>query len=1043
MDQCESVGDDLPFGYYRQQAHVELGGLAKMPYVALGEFACFVKGLPTVLADLGPPARKKAPYVIRSRPVRNKAAPDAPKTQKPLPKKRVHWRFLDNVVEGALYVRTMFDPTTNTFKACNILKRLPKREQLNGNNGSCTNSDDHAAENSCPCAMIEAVPGQSRFKKHHQVAPLKLRKSIRRCLFKNLRFQPNHLIAWRQHPRIYTMDMFWRDCWCQGLLPVDVIDEYAEATDQVGFPTALRAIWPHWDKHDSTPKHEIRSEILSAVLKKGQIDLPLALTWVEHYSPRAFALDCELLGYNIKNKFGLFVATQPVEVQGVLAGSQWIRDLTRECIEPNPGPGPKKAAKQHHKKAEHKKKKSHQKSKRTRRAPSDPVSTAQDTKYTIALPHTDMIKVVTTGRLVDLNINGVVGQVIYDSVIDILELALAQRGNGTSSTIGDYMKMYTQYHMKHLELQLHMKNIANADFEIGVMALDPRTPIDLNDIATLYELRSRTPNTWRLNRQSLAGKSTQKAYTNMVRLPISIIDSVRYCQSGLAESQSGLVRLIIFVYQVPVYVPIAASGSSAIIPMETTAGLEGVFFFNTEIRFLQKIPPDSVSSGIQAITTTTLTEPTLARQISNQAGTTYAEANMLLTQVPPAIALDVAAAAYDEEGTSEVVLLQTDGSADLAPIVQTVVEGLGIVAGFIFPEAAPIIAGIEAVFSLAADLVSTPAKEENKARELNLANGLPVPNTQPSDDMPQIAVGSALNTNSIVNQSQACANWIDQFNTNAAIVQLFQRIIGGTSSSAKSNPLMIFTPVVEGTSIACTYFESVSALGPELLTLNQSNIAAGIVAGPTSQHGGIPVSIEGRAHGASAPRPYSSSFNSIIRYTLPKYIAVLFDVGDPGTLRLVPLILAGRSGSVFTFNHALNPPSGLVAASQRDALMSSFFGATLAGGRLMDVTASYCYRGRTNSNDISNLAWTLTGTVSMDYTVDHSSGVQLSRHGVVNTVIEFNNYSNWGGIRTSAYYVGERVTRDSNGILRQPVLSNAASGVGTNPSPIYSIVTDF
>ena len=109
-----------------------------------------------------------------------------------------------------------------------------------------------------------------------------------------------------------------------------------------------------------------------------------------------------------------------------------------------------------------------------------------------------MIKCFQSGKLATIDFSQATNQILYDGVISLQELAALQdkdNAPGRNGTLTEYMRMYTQYRLRNLTLDLHMKNISNYDFELGYCVLDAMTPVDLSELPNLYELRVTEPNT--------------------------------------------------------------------------------------------------------------------------------------------------------------------------------------------------------------------------------------------------------------------------------------------------------------------------------------------------------------------------------------------------------------------------------------------------------------------------------------------------------------------------------------------------------------------
>lgn len=941
-------------------------------------------------------------------------------------------------------------------------------DQLNGNQGSYSNTNNHAAvaceqkmpkdilvrihgqdtialtsgeakmpgpETTCDCltANSKAVSG-SVFKAIHRVAPLKLKKSLRTALFSKTRIDPLHFQAWSQHPEIYTPSMFWRDCINTGWAPKDFFLKYLDA---IGLTTSavLESLLLTGDDH--------RTDLTEQMLASGAIITAPSTTLVP--ARRVILMRA---GYDQATKMG---GSDPGPKPGVTPKPGQKRDIKKEV---------KKEIKKEVKK-DLKSKKTHAKPQHKTKHrpkqinPGEMRSTKSDTIFSESILGQDMIKAFASGKLADVNFSQAKNQIIYDGVASLQELVALQEKDdapGRAGTLSQYMRMYTQYKLKNLTLELHMKDIANYDFEIGCCVLDALTPVDLSELPNLYELRVSEPNTTRINRQAIQSFSRKgKNFTHVVRMPIRLVDSVRYCRPGLNAMNRGLVRIILFVYQQPAFVPIASTSEYA--SLNPVNGPAGVIMFRSDWHFMQKIPPDANGAGYYVIQQTLTTDRTLEADVTDGNGVSR-EVTQSQGVAPPEVAF-AAATNGDSDPSAQTIQVDDDGASDTIKAIQTFVSSVGTVVGFIFPEAAPVIAGVEICLAVASEIISTFDKMKKKDTELSEANGIDL---QGSNFLtpalgPFPAASPSQSTKGNLITGFIPSGYYDQMPAGGSVVKMSQLTMGKTTAPAltptdPSSPILVMQENPVSSQFEYNMFLTDSATGPRMLSIEDDAVSTGQIAGPESSVGGRPLFIDG-----VAPRPKvplvaaGTSLVPAIKCQVNRYICIIYDTADSNALNVVPLIHVGRVGKVHTFRHVLYPNGTYIGDDRRMGVLCGFFGGSQSAGVSGDFchsVVSYAYRGRTTTTDNANKVLASTSTLTMNLDEDHSASTQLSYCGIIDTVVELNNTTTFAGIRTPRWWFTELLTRDpTTNKLRVPILSNADSGVGTRRSPIYAINADF
>lgn len=842
------------------------------------------------------------------------------------------------------------------------------------------------------------------FKVAHGVAPLKLKKCIRTALFQNLRLDPHQLKVWLFHPECYTPQMFWRDCVMTG-----------------------RDTESHLNSYSLIYSTSTHSETLRSLLISDDVEDIVHLP---------------ITGYDQATKVG---DTDPGPKPGKAPAPGVKREIKKDV---------KKEVRKEVKRDMKVKNKGKGKAHPKKAKASKPIhageyrSTKEDTIYSESIEGQDVIQAFASGKLADISFDQASNQIIYDGVISLQELAALQDRDATvGSTLSEYMSMYTQYRLKSLNLDLHMKDMSNYDFEIGACVLDAMTPVDLSNLSSLYELRVSEPNTARLNRNSVRPYNRKdKKFTHTVRVPVNLVKSTRYCRPGLNSMNRGLVRLIIFVYQQPTFVPVASTSEYA--SFNPINGKAGICMFNSTWRFMQKIPPGSRGTGYFVNHQVAQTDRTLEAEVTDANTGTSREVTQAQFVAPPEVALS----ADEQAGDGVEIQVAHDGASDTIKAFQTFASGLSTVIGFIFPEAAPVLMGIELVLAVASEIISTFDKQKKKDSELSEANGLsldggtftgrstgPVPACSPS-----------LSTKGNMVMGSLPQSYYDQLPPSSPVTLFAQATagMGGFKPADPSSPILVLNPDPVSSQFEYDLYLSDSSTGPRLLGITDDAVAGGQIAGPESSVGGRPLFIDG-----AAPRPYvpvvasSTGFYPAIKCVLQRYFCVIYDTADPNALNVVPLIHHSKSGTVHTFHHILYPQGTYIGDNLKMAVLCGFFGGSQSAGVAGDFihsVVSYAYRGRTSTTDNANKIASSSAVLTMDTSTDFSASTPLSYCGVIDTVVEIGTTTTLAGIRTPRWWFTELLTRDpSTHKLRVPILSNADTGVGTRHSPIYAMNADF
>jgi len=238
-------------------------------------------------------------------------------------------------------------------------------------------------------------------------------------------------------------------------------------------------------------------------------------------------------------------------------------------------------------------------------------------------------------------------------------------------------------------------------------------------------------------------------------------------------------------------------------------------------------------------------------------------------------------------------------------------------------------------------------------------------------------------------------------------------------------------------------FVTSSVVGDKMLAIDEATLTNGqvlpITAGPFA---GYP-SIRAKQLPTISVVPIYKNV-PLQRMRVNKFISPIFDsaAGDPTFLGLALLV---RGVASREFRHVLY--GATVSEDNYVRIISSFLGCApsyAGGGYSWNPRVSYAYRGRLDLDNTMKAKLALSGTVTLDPTIDSSSSTALSYSGVVSNNVSFvyDAAPTFATIKTTVYYQQEHVTKDpATGIFRKPIMSNY--GYTGRRSPLYEIRTDF
>lgn len=352
--------------------------------------------------------------------------------------------------------------------------------------------------------------------------------------------------------------------------------------------------------------------------------------------------------------------------------------------------------------------------------------TKSDKVYSQVIAGMDTRMVKASGKLIDIQLNGKSGQVLFDSRLSVPVLCAAQGENGN---LTNEMRNYTQSNIKSMKLLVHLNRLMGADEEIVIMTLNNENYAQ--DLSALYELRQREPSVVCLKPSNFqANKRGVNQYMSTVSL--NIVHSTRYIWGA---HNKDIARLVIFVYQRANVVPLASAPpatTTAVANAEGLAAPAGKIMFLAEVELIEKSLPNQSSEFFEeperGPLENQLAEPTSsAPYATNNQHSTIARSLMGPAELKAAINSE-AALGIENSGTPVTPTVDIDGgdvTHETFGTIMTVMSGVEVVLTAIgAPELAAIVVGAELVVGVVDKLFGTPESANAKAIEVQQANNL-------------------------------------------------------------------------------------------------------------------------------------------------------------------------------------------------------------------------------------------------------------------------------------------------------------------------------
>lgn len=719
--------------------------------------------------------------------------------------------------------------------------------------------------------------------------------------------------------------------------------------------------------------------------------------------------------------------------------------------------GPK-AQKQHNKAEQKKNRRVQKKIKKHMRPQAEGRVTKSDKVYSQVIAGMDTRKVKASGKLIDIQLNGKSGQVLFDSRMSVPVLCAAQGENGN---LTNEMRNYTQSNIKSLKLLVHLNRLMGADEEIVVMTLNNEN--HAQDLSALYELRQGEPSVVVLKPSNFQmGKKRGKGVNQyMSTVDLNIVHSTRYIWGS---HNKDIARLVIFVYQRANVVPLAsapAASTTAVADAEGLAAPAGKIMFLAEVELIEKSLPNQSSEYFEeperGPLENQISEPTSSAPYStNNQVSTMARVLMAPEELKAAINAE-ASLGIEYSGTPVTPSVDIDGgdvTHETFGTIMTVMSAVEVVLTAVgAPELAAIVVGAELVVGVVDKLFGTPESANAKAIEIQQANNLSSNGTPQDVTGPRPFFSPAQDTQrpgtvvSKPSQSPYFSAWLSASNglngTLTTVGQalydwgfyplLWNSVNTGTSNSYLQDTEMLYDVFVRDT-----------PAGVETLAASPLHLADGSTITSPGPYLGQPV-LRRRGPQLSNTVPYlpiSSVPQLGSAYSGRKYVIFAYDtVGDPNAVMVVPVVPDTPGIDVWK---SLFP----IGSTPTLAQVAKFFGCSYS---TTPATASYSlhceftYR-RVNTllelqeNIITNNG-VLTGTVS-DHTT--SSGQRKNWSGLAATTLFFDLTAgvDFSALKAVPYFdkrfVQEKCLRITPTL--SPRLWNEADALYT---AIYEIRTDF
>jgi len=394
-----------------------------------------------------------------------------------------------------------------------------------------------------------------------------------------------------------------------------------------------------------------------------------------------------------------------------------------------PKQSPKKHAKPHTQKAEVKKLKRQIK----KHSSGEGRVTKSDRVYSQVMAGMDTKRVKASGHLLNIQLDGTSGQVLFDQRISVPVLAAAQGDNGN---LANEMRNYTQANLLSLKLLVHLNRIMGSDEEIVVMSLN--TENRASNLIELYEIRQREPSTAIIKPSNFQVRSRGGVNQYMSTVNISLVHSTRYIWGS---HDKDVCRLVIFVYQRANVVPLAAPATSSQTAVVAAEGLQapaGKIMFLSEVELIEKTLPNQ-SDEFFTEPERGPVETMMAKGTSSAPyATTYTASEPVLILMSPSEATAAANtfAEQQESGSSSTPSVDVDGgdvTHETFQTAATVLTGLEVFSAAVgFPEIGAILMGVEVAIGFLDKLIGTNVTASEKSRALDAANNV-APNGTPND----------------------------------------------------------------------------------------------------------------------------------------------------------------------------------------------------------------------------------------------------------------------------------------------------------------------